>query len=90
LSISDIFLSFDTLDAAVLLHHQKQIKNTMKKIAFGLQVFTLLIVLPLYVFMEMNHAKQQSTENSISNNPTEKVKANVVVIRSTQESKIKS
>lgn len=36
----------------------------MKKIVFALQVFSLLIALPLYVVIEMNHATAAPAENS--------------------------
>ena len=35
----------------------------MKKIAFALQVFSLMTLLPLCVVMEMNHEREPSSEN---------------------------
>lgn len=36
----------------------------MKKIAFALQVFTLITMFPLYVVIEMNHGTVTITENN--------------------------
>lgn len=38
----------------------------MKKIAFALQVFTLMTILPLYVIVEMNHSTVSAAENKIA------------------------
>jgi len=40
----------------------------MKKIAFALQVFSLVTVFPLYVIIELNNAKVAQTENNIIKN----------------------
>ena len=37
----------------------------MKKIAFALQVFTLITMLPLYVIIELNHSTAAPTKNKI-------------------------
>ena len=37
----------------------------MKKIAFFLQVLTLLTMLPLYVIIELNHSTAAPTKNKI-------------------------
>jgi len=41
----------------------------MKKIAFGLQVFSLITMLPLYVIIELNHnsAPQKEIKPAIEN-----------------------
>ena len=37
----------------------------MKKIAFALQVFALITMLPLYVIIELNHSTAAPTKNKI-------------------------
>jgi hypothetical protein len=46
----------------------------MKKIAFALQVFTLMTILPLCVIIEMNHATVAQTDNNVVTKVTENVK----------------
>ena len=46
----------------------------MKKIAFALQVFSLMMLLPVYVVIEMNHATVAPTEKTIEASVSKKVK----------------
>ena len=46
----------------------------MKKIAFALQVFTLMAMLPMCVVVEMNHKAVARTENNGVTKATESVK----------------
>lgn len=46
----------------------------MKKIAFALQVFTLMAILPICVVVEMNHTTVTQTENNGVTKLTEDVK----------------
>jgi hypothetical protein len=46
----------------------------MKKIAFALQVFTLMAILPIYVIVEMNHTTVTHTKNNGVTKLTEGVK----------------
>jgi hypothetical protein len=47
----------------------------MKKIAFALQVFTLMTILPLCVIVELNHATAAQTQNNVVTKVAENVKA---------------
>ena len=46
----------------------------MKKIAFALQVFSLMMLLPVYVIIEMNHTTVAPTEKAIETSVSKKVK----------------
>lgn len=39
----------------------------MKKIVFALYVFGIMIMFPLYVVLELNHKKTQTSEDNLSN-----------------------
>jgi hypothetical protein len=54
----------------------------MKKIAFALQVFTLIAILPLCVILEMNHTKSVIKEPDTVKSFTGKVKATPTVYQS--------
>jgi hypothetical protein len=47
----------------------------MKKMAFALQVFTLMMILPLYVIIEMNHSTVTHSENNTVTKLTRKEKS---------------
>jgi uncharacterized alpha/beta hydrolase family protein len=51
------------IEADLILHHQQIKENKMKKIAFALQVFALITMLPLYVIIELNHSTAAPTKN---------------------------
>jgi hypothetical protein len=53
------------IEADLILHHQQIKENKMKKIAFALQVFALITMLPLYVIIELNHSTAAPTKNKI-------------------------
>jgi hypothetical protein len=90
LSFSDTILSFGPLKADLLLHHQKQLKKIkMKKIAFALQVFALMTILPLCVVIEMNHDTVAPTEDKIVLKDAWKVKMVTKSCEERQEYKIK-
>jgi hypothetical protein len=55
LSGSDIPLSLPSHQADLALHYQTIKPKQMKKIAFALQVLSLIMILPVYLFLEMNH-----------------------------------
>ena len=57
----------------------------MKKIAFGLQVFTLITLFPLYVIIELNHTRVTPSENKNTTEVPAKVNPTVILeIRDTK------
>jgi hypothetical protein len=62
----------------------------MKKMAFALQVFTLMMILPLYVVIEMNHSTVTPPENNTVTKLTRKEKSVPVVFNQTQAQIIKT
>ena len=62
----------------------------MKKMAFALQVFTLMMILPLYVVIEMNHSTVTPPENNTVTKLTRKEKSVPAVFNQTQVHIIKT
>ncbi|MEP7107452.1 MAG: hypothetical protein ABI760_05705 [Ferruginibacter sp.] len=50
----------------------------MKKIAFALQVFGLITILPISVFLEMNHAAGRFTVNKTISGVKEEAEKNTI------------
>jgi hypothetical protein len=61
----------------------------MKKIAFALQVFTLILILPLSVFIEMNRTSAVPTENNIVEEVSSNSKITSTNFSPIQKSKLK-
>jgi hypothetical protein len=61
----------------------------MKKIAFALQVFTLTVILPLCVILEMNHKKAVNKQTDTVERFTGNVKAASIAYTHLQAGNIK-